>query len=43
MRDKSVVLKIDTDITKVKNMNRSLILEKTKVFSVALIVYIREE
>jgi len=40
IKDKSVVLKITIELIKEKNINISLILEKTKVLSAALIVYI---
>jgi hypothetical protein len=43
MRDKSVVINELTVIKNDKNMNISLILEKTKVFKAAFIVYIRVE
>jgi len=43
MIDKSVVEKIDIVNKKDKNINISLIREKTKVLRAALIVYIREE
>ena len=41
--DKSVEQKILSDIKNDKNINISLILEKTNVFNAALIVYIRVE
>lgn len=43
MIDRSVVEKIDIVSKKDKNINISLIREKTKVLRAALIVYIREE
>lgn len=41
--DKSVVLKVFIVNKKEKNINMSLILEKTNVFRAAFIVYIRVE
>ena len=43
MIDRSVVEKIDIVNRKDKNINISLMREKTKVLRAALIVYIREE
>ena len=43
MIDRSVVEKIDIVSKKDKNINISLMREKTKVLRAALIVYIREE
>ena len=43
INDKSVVLKVLTVSKNAKNMNKSLIREKTKVLIAAFTVYIRDE